>query len=112
MTIASRTPEGLPNRCPICGATSFVEPSIPPGDAPCPRCGHLLWWFRERLGDVPLDASFSELNLDSLDVVELAMKAESEFGVSIPDEDDAHLRTVADVIRYVSERIDDESEPT
>lgn len=44
MTIASRTPEGDPNRCPICGASVKVEPSDPLADAPCPNCGHLLWF--------------------------------------------------------------------
>src|SRR5262245_63759521 len=44
MTISSRTPEGSPNRCPVCGADFRTEPSRPPGDAPCPQCGHLLWF--------------------------------------------------------------------
>jgi predicted RNA binding protein YcfA (HicA-like mRNA interferase family) len=44
MQISSRTPEGTPNRCPICGATPRIEPSKPAGDAPCPQCGALLWF--------------------------------------------------------------------
>jgi mannitol/fructose-specific phosphotransferase system IIA component (Ntr-type) len=43
MNIASRTPEGLPGRCPICNQEVVVDPSIPPGDATCPHCGSLLW---------------------------------------------------------------------
>jgi PTS system nitrogen regulatory IIA component len=43
MNIASRTPEGLPGRCPLCGQDVVVDPSIPPGDATCPHCGSLLW---------------------------------------------------------------------
>jgi mannitol/fructose-specific phosphotransferase system IIA component (Ntr-type) len=43
MNISSRTPEGLPGRCPICGKDVVVDPSIPPGDATCPHCGSLLW---------------------------------------------------------------------
>jgi hypothetical protein len=70
MPIASRTPEGSPNRCTVCGAIVVIEPSRPPGDAPCPACGHLLWfpWFppREQLRIVcervesfaPEDAAF------------------------------------------------------
>jgi hypothetical protein len=50
MIISSRTPEGWPNLCPICHTTFTVEPSEPTGDAPCPRCGHLVWFAR---GDVP-----------------------------------------------------------
>jgi hypothetical protein len=44
MNPASRTPEGEPNQCPICGHEVRLEPSRPPGDAPCPYCGHLLWF--------------------------------------------------------------------
>lgn len=44
MKPSSRTPEGLPNRCPVCGNEIRIEPSRPPGDAPCAFCGHLLWF--------------------------------------------------------------------
>src|SRR5262245_283467 len=44
MNIASRTPEGDPNRCPVCGNRLRLEPSQPPGDAPCPSCGSLVWF--------------------------------------------------------------------
>jgi hypothetical protein len=44
MIPSSRTPEGQPNRCPVCGKSVRLEPSNPPGDAPCPHCGHLLWF--------------------------------------------------------------------
>lgn len=44
MVISSRTPEGDPNRCPVCGERLRLEPSYPPGDAPCPCCGVLLWF--------------------------------------------------------------------
>jgi hypothetical protein len=44
MNISSRTPEGDPNRCPVCGNDLRLEPSQPPGDAPCPSCGSLLWF--------------------------------------------------------------------
>jgi len=44
MEPSSRTPEGLPNRCPICGKEIAIDPSMPAGDAPCPHCGHLLWF--------------------------------------------------------------------
>ena len=44
MNISSRTPEGDDNQCPICGKPVVIEPSRPPGDAPCPHCGCLLWF--------------------------------------------------------------------
>jgi nitrogen PTS system EIIA component len=43
MDVSTRTPEGLPSRCPICGKDVIINPSLPPGDAPCPHCGSLLW---------------------------------------------------------------------
>ncbi len=52
MVISSRTPEGRPGHCPVCGSHVRIEPSDPAGDAPCPRCGHLLWLARQDLGDV------------------------------------------------------------
>ncbi len=51
MIISSRTPEGTPERCPICGSSICIEPSNPPGDAPCPNCGSLLWFAQSILGD-------------------------------------------------------------
>ena len=52
MAISSRTPEGQPNRCHVCGSELKIEPSEPSRDAPCPRCGHLLWFTWEDKGDV------------------------------------------------------------
>ena len=49
------------------------------------------------------DASFvDDLGADSLDTVELVMAFEEEFDLEIPDEDAERMRTVADVISYVS----------
>jgi len=44
VVISSRTPEGDRNRCPICRHRCRIEPSCLTPDAPCPRCGHLLWF--------------------------------------------------------------------
>jgi uncharacterized paraquat-inducible protein A len=42
--ISTRTPEGEPVDCPICDDQAVVELStFPTSDAPCPRCGSLLW---------------------------------------------------------------------
>lgn len=45
MLPSSRTPEGERNWCPVCRKKVKVTPSTPPGDAPCPYCGHLLWFL-------------------------------------------------------------------
>lgn len=52
--------------------------------------------------DVTLEASIKEdLGADSLDAVELVMAAEEEFGVEIPDDVAANLKTVKDIVDYV-----------
>ena len=42
-----------------------------------------------------------DLNLDSLDMVEMMMKVEDEFGVEIPEDDTEGLKTVGDVLKYI-----------
>lgn len=50
------------------------------------------------------DASFVEdLKADSLDLVELIMSLEEEFGVEIPDEDAEKIVTVGDALNYLDE---------
>jgi len=46
MLHSTRTPEGEPNQCPVCGKAFVLEPSVPPGDGPCPHCGSLVWFPR------------------------------------------------------------------
>jgi len=49
MVISSRTPEGDPHRCSVCGKDTRTEPStVPARDAPCPHCGSLLWFGRSQ----------------------------------------------------------------
>ena len=43
-----------------------------------------------------------DLGADSLDLVELIMAMEEEFGMEIADEDAEKLRTVQDVINFVN----------
>jgi acyl carrier protein len=45
-----------------------------------------------------------DLGADSLDLVELIMAMEEEFGMEIADEDAEKLRTVQDVISFISAR--------
>ena len=51
------------------------------------------------------EARFIEdLGADSLDLVELVMAFEEEFGSDIPDEDAEKLTTVGDAIKYIEDR--------
>ncbi len=45
-----------------------------------------------------------DLGADSLDMVEMLMTLEDEFGVSIPDEDALNLKTVSDIAKYISKK--------
>ena len=45
-----------------------------------------------------------DLNLDSLDIVELMMKMEDDFGIEIPEEDAEGLKTVKDVVSYLESK--------
>lgn len=44
------------------------------------------------------------LGVDSLDMVELIMAMEEEFGMEIPDEDGEKIKTVQDIINYVADK--------
>lgn len=120
--IASRTPEGFPSKCPVCGANSNIEFSSVGGDALCPNCGTLLWQtsalldrlyelIGEPLGvarenftvDTPLD--WSQAAHDSLDTVEQVMRLEEFFDVELSgDEEMPYFRTVGDLLRLIQER--------
>ena len=52
------------------------------------------------------DASFiDDLGADSLDLVELIMALEEEFGIEIPDGDAEKVVTVGDVVSYIKENV-------
>ena len=52
--------------------------------------------------DVQLDKSFvDDLDVDSLSMVEIALAAEERFGVKIPDDELANLKTVGDAVSFI-----------
>ena len=60
--------------------------------------------FGEEPDAVSLDARLDELEIDSLDLVELAQIIEDEYGVEIADADMDALTTVRDVVDLVARR--------
>ena len=44
-----------------------------------------------------------DLNADSLDVVELMMDLEENFGVAISDEEAAEMSTIGDIVKYIED---------
>ena len=50
---------------------------------------------------VPSARFTDDLNADSLDLVEMIMSLEEEFGVEIPDEDAEKIVSVQDAITYI-----------
>lgn len=51
---------------------------------------------------VTLNTTLEDLGADSLDMVEVIMAIEDEFDVQIKDEDLESLKTLADLINYIS----------
>jgi acyl carrier protein len=83
-----------------------VEPSRPPGDAPCPRCGGLVWFLAEKVDrkgrPITRSTSFSnDLGLDSLEMADFVLKLEERFGVRIPRRKARAIKTVGDAIEVL-----------
>ena len=53
--------------------------------------------------EVKLESKLIEdLGADSLDLIELVMSCEDEFGITLPDEEIAKFKTVGDIVNYLS----------
>ena len=68
----------------------------------------------EQLGvdaeEVTAESSFTDdLGADSLDIVELVMAFEEEFGIEIPDEDSEQIAKVQDAVKYIQEHAKEEA---
>ena len=80
--------------CPLWRSTADEDPRRPRRD---PGGGR-----RRDAGDVTDEKSFiDDLDVDSLSMVEVAMAAEEKFGVKIPDDELANLKTVGDAVSYI-----------
>jgi acyl carrier protein len=65
----------------------------------------------EEIAGVPADevspekSFIDDLDIDSLSMVEIAVAAQDKFGVEIPDDQLKDLKTVQDVVSYVSKNV-------
>ena len=58
--------------------------------------------FGVDVDSITMDTSFEDLGADSLDIVEMTMAVEEEFGLEDMDEEDlSGISTVADLVRYL-----------
>lgn len=64
--------------------------------------------FSAEVEDITADTTFEgDLNADSLDIVELSMALEEEFGVAEMSEDDlSGITTVGDLVKYLQNKLD------
>lgn len=49
----------------------------------------------------PTSKIVEDLGADSLDMIEMLMSLEDEFGVSVPDDQVANLKTVKDIVAFI-----------
>ena len=55
-----------------------------------------------RISVITTKRAYEDLEADSLEAVELSMALEEAFGVGIADEDMTQVKTVADIVNYLS----------
>lgn len=126
MHISSRTPEGEPGACPVCGPIVVVDVSEPLRDAVCSACGTLLFIVQasggvhcyppdsaaaavaRRIVEILMENEVRDADaLDSLDAVELQMDFEDAFEMTIDSDEVNDLKTPADFVDYIVRRLND-----
>ena len=72
-------------------------------------CDLISEQFSVEADTITVDTTFEDdLGADSLDIVELSMALEEEFGLEeMEDEDLSGIATVADLVRYLKSKLDD-----
>ena len=64
--------------------------------------------FGVDVDSITMDTSFEDLGADSLDIVEMTMAVEEEFGLEDMDEEDlSGISNVADLVRYLKSKLED-----
>jgi acyl carrier protein len=68
------------------------------------RVAEALASFGPDPSQITRDATFEQLDIDSLDLVELAQIVEDEYGVVLKGEDMKELKTVGDAVDLIASR--------
>lgn len=68
------------------------------------RMTEALESFGADRAQIKRDADWESLDVDSLDLVELAQIVEEEYGVKMKEEDMKEMKTVGDAVDFVAER--------
>lgn len=67
-------------------------------------CDLISEQFSVEADTITMETTFTEdLGADSLDIVELSMALEEEFGVTIADEELPNMKTVGDLVKYLED---------
>ncbi len=68
------------------------------------RCIDLIAKSKNISADsITLDSTFDDLNIDSLDKINISFEVEEAFAIEIPDEALGTLKTVGDMVRGVAQ---------
>ena len=61
--------------------------------------------FEVSAGSISADTNIvDDLGADSLDIIEMLMSFEDEYGISIPDEVSQNLKTVGDIVALIEKK--------
>ncbi len=69
------------------------------------RVRQALEEFGAEPSEITAEATFEDLDVDSLDLVELGQIVQEEYGVEIKGEDMPKLKTVGDAVDLIAERV-------
>jgi acyl carrier protein len=67
---------------------------------------------RKEVSQVTTESSFEELNIDSMDAVNIVFEIENEFDINVPDEEMKNIRSVRDIVDGVHKLVEAKLSPS